>query len=116
MIARRALIRVRSLAFLAIAFLPIVASAQSFGHLSLSGRVDHAQAPAYRPGDRVLVYDTVTNKWIGPSLTDSLGSYAFYDLVAGRDYILRVYVGGRSVSTNQITYAGVALHFDIEVS
>jgi hypothetical protein len=101
-----------SLAMVFIALSPGTASAQSSGVLSVYGRVSHPSA-RYQSGDHVLVYDAVTRRWIGPALTDNDGRFAFYDLAAGRTYVLALYVAGKSVWQNQISYRGIPLNFTI---
>jgi hypothetical protein len=101
-----------SLAMVFIALSPGTASAQASGVLSVYGRVSHPPA-RYQSGDHVLVYDSVTRRWIGPALTDNDGRFAFYDLVAGRSYVLALYVAGKAVWQNQISYRGIPLNFTI---
>jgi hypothetical protein len=101
-----------SLATMFIALSPGTAGAQATGVLSVYGRVSHPEN-RYQSGDHVLAYDSVTRRWIGPALTDNDGRFAFYNLVAGRSYVLALYVGGRSVWQNQIAYRGIPLNFTI---
>jgi hypothetical protein len=67
--------------------------------LSLSGalyRYEPANpkaSPPPLPGYRAYLYSRPSNRWIGPSITDSYGRYAFYDVAAGT-YLLRIYPAG----------------------
>jgi hypothetical protein len=101
-----------SLATMFIALSPATARAQASGVLSVYGRVSHP-SDRHQSGDHVLTYDSVTRRWIGPALTDNDGRFAFYDLVAGRSYVLALYVSGRPVWQNQIEYRGIPLNFTI---
>lgn len=46
--------------------------------------------PPALPGQRVYLYSNRPSRWIGPSITDSYGRFAFYDLSPGV-YLLRIY-------------------------
>jgi hypothetical protein len=67
--------------------------------LSLAGalyRYDSSNskaAPPALPGYWVYLYSRQSHRWIGPSITDSYGRYAFYDVVSGT-YLLRIYPAG----------------------
>ncbi len=74
--------------------------------LSLSGTL-YRYEPANRkapppplPGYRVYLYSRQANRWIGPSITDSYGRYAFYDISYGT-YLLRIYPTGYRGEANQ---------------
>jgi hypothetical protein len=65
-------------------------------NLSLSGELYrlNTSAPTARPlanpGYRVYLYSKSQTRWIGPSITDSYGKFAFYDMPPGL-YFLRIY-------------------------
>lgn len=42
-------------------------------------------------GYEVYLYDRQSQKWIGPSLTDAYGRYAFYGIQEGR-YLMKIYM------------------------
>ena len=103
------------LATMFVALIPATVRAQASGVLSVYGRVAHhdKSGDRYASGDHVLVYDSVTTHWVGPALTDNDGRFAFYDLVAGREYVLALYVAGKRVWQNQISYRGIPLNITI---
>ncbi len=67
--------------------------------LSLSGTLYRYEpaipkaSPPPLPGYRVYLYSRESNRWIGPSITDSYGRYAFYD-ISSATYLLRIYPTG----------------------
>ncbi len=63
-------------------------------------------APPPLPGYRVYLYSRQANRWIGPSITDSYGRYAFYDVDSGT-YLLRIYPTGYrgEADQSQVTQA-----------
>ncbi len=103
-------------AFLFVLIAASLASAQSYGNLSVSGHITHDNAPSpAKAGDRVLMLDVTSNQWFGPAITDKTGWFAFYDLPAGRDYVICVYVGKNQISSNRIHYPGGSIRYDIEL-
>ncbi len=51
-------------------------------------------APIPLAGYEVYLYHSESKKWIGPSISDAYGRYAFQGLQEGR-YVMRVYMAGR---------------------
>jgi len=82
----------RVLLFSLILFVSIPAWTQP---LSVSGSVFRAgQNATPWPGLRVYIHGAQGN-WIGPSITDGYGRYAFSGLTYQKQYLLRVYDGGQ---------------------
>jgi hypothetical protein len=79
---------------LSCALIAIVSAGAYAQAASISGVVYHAgkHATAW-PGLKVYVHG-VQGKWIGPSITDGYGRFAFVGL-AQQHYLLRVYEGKR---------------------
>jgi hypothetical protein len=72
--------------------------------LSLSGALylyepANPKAPPL-PGYRAYLYSSQSKRWIGPSITDNYGRYAFYDVTPGT-YLLRIYPPGYRGKPNQ---------------
>lgn len=88
------------------------AYAQGGSTASISGKVVHP-GNVTRAGERVLLYDYATRKWIGPALTDDYGAYAFYGVSPG-SYLVSLYVAGKAVWSGKLTVGSTPSRYDIK--
>ena len=92
-----------------LALLMLVLTTTALAGLSLNGTLLRYNPNGPRPlpesGDKVYIYSSRTG-WIGPSITDDYGRYAFYDLALQGPYVMRVYADDREVWEQDVSVPG----------